>query len=91
MARLANDLLFSLCFSQLLDIKDTLKKRNTIIKEEVNAQFKIVDSLFNLAAGAAMENQMPSLQTTALKNLRSELHILLKSKMVNKYRLSFTK
>lgn len=76
---LSEDILFTLCFIQLQEIKDRLYNRNPFnpSKEETIARLKIVDSLFELAAGAAIKREMKRGSTRALvelvENIRDRL------------------
>lgn len=59
-------MLYTLCLAQLNDIKTRLQQGLSFTKEEAQAQLKIVDAVFNLAAGAAIHNGYKENTTSCL-------------------------
>lgn len=78
-----NDILYTLCYTQLLEIRSNLKKRAKyqFTREQCEAQKKIIRSLFELAAGAAMSNRMRWTTTDALVALVREVEDIMEWNM----------
>ena len=53
-----DDLVFSLCLAQLVDMKNNLGKRTQFKREERIAYLKIAEAAFGLAAGAEVTTNM---------------------------------
>lgn len=77
--------LFSLCYIQLLEIKNRLDGRRPLspTHDEAHAQLKIVECLFELAAGAAVRKKLGREQTKALVELVEEIRDWLEWNAVN--------
>lgn len=85
--RTSDDLLFTFCIMHLEHIKKGFKDQRPFepSKAEAQAHLKIINSLYELAAGAAVRNRLKKRFTDALVELHDELVDLIEWN-VNKFK-----
>lgn len=69
-----NELLYTLCFVHLTEMRNRLQRRTTLFnKEEGKAQLEIANAIYALAAGAAVKIRMPWESSDVLVKLMQEI------------------
>lgn len=72
--RTSDDLLYTLCYLQLWNHLDVMRARtHPVSKEEGRARLAMCNSLYTLAAAAAVRNNMPRTTCKALADLMTAI------------------